>query len=712
MAKQADGSVVVRMGDTMVLVTVVADDRPSDRDFFPLFVEYREKFYSSGRIPGGFFKREGRPGDRETLSARLIDRPIRPLFTKGFMCETQIVAQPVSFDGENQPDVLSITGASAAMALSNVPFEAYVSGVRVSRVEGSFIANPTTEETENSDIDIVVAGTDDAVVMVEGSAQEVGEEDMLAAVNFGHGVIKELNDLQRKLVAEVGAPAKRTVEEPERIEELDVALIEAYTTRIKEALTVKPKMERQDAFSAIVKDAIARFEEQYPEKERYIHGVLEDIEKKEMRAMVLDGGVRVDGRGYADIRKITCEVGVLPRTHGSALFTRGETQSLVSTTLGTSRDEQMLDTIEGETWKRYMLHYNFPNLSVGEVGPFRGPGRREIGHGALAERSIRPMIPSKDDFPYTIRIVSEILESNGSSSMASVCGGSLALMDAGVPLPKPVAGIAMGLVVEDGKVAILSDILGAEDHLGDMDFKVTGTSDGITAFQLDTKIAGISEEIMMKALNQARDGRHHILGVMNETMSQARDDISPYAPKITQLTIPVDKIREVIGPGGKIIRGIQDETGASIEIEDDGTVRVFAVNSEAADAAVARVKEITAEPEVNAIYEGPVKSILPFGAFIEIMPGKDGLLHISEITHHRLERVEDELSIGDIVKVKVLEISDGKVRLSRRALLDPPAEGERDDRGGGDRGGRGGDRGPRGGGRGGDRGGDRKPRRR
>jgi polyribonucleotide nucleotidyltransferase len=707
MARQADGSVVVRMGDTMVLVTVVADDRPSDRDFFPLFVEYREKFYSSGRIPGGFFKREGRPGDRETLSARLIDRPLRPLFAKGFMCETQIVAQPVSFDGENQPDVLSITGASAALAISNVPFEAVVSGVRVGRVEGNFIANPTTEETEQSDIDIVVAGTDEAVVMVEGSAQEVGEEDMLAAVNFGHGVIQELNDLQRKLVEQVGAPEKRTVEEPARVEELDVALVEAFTTRVKEALTVKPKLERQDAFSAIVKDAIARFEEQYPEHERYIAGVLEDIEKKEMRSMVLDGGVRVDGRSYADIRSITCEVGVLPRTHGSALFTRGETQSLVSTTLGTSQDEQMMDTIEGESWKRYMLHYNFPNFSVGEVGPFRGPGRREIGHGALAERAIRPMIPSKDDFPYTVRIVSEILESNGSSSMASVCGGSLALMDAGVPVPKPVAGIAMGLVVEDGKVAILSDILGAEDHLGDMDFKVTGTAEGITAFQLDTKIAGISEEIMMKALNQARDGRHHILGIMNETIGQARDDISPHAPKITQLTVPVDKIRDIIGPGGKIIRGIQDETGASIEIEDDGTVRVFAVNSESADAAVDRVKEIIAEPEVDAIYEGPVKSILPFGAFIEIMPGKDGLLHISEITHHRLEKVEDELSIGDIVKVKVLEISnDGKVRLSRRVLLDPPPEGERDERD--DRGGRGGDRGRRGGGRGGDRG----PRRR
>jgi polyribonucleotide nucleotidyltransferase len=710
MAKQADGAVLVRMGDTMVLVTVVADTRPSDRDFFPLFVEYREKFYASGRIPGGFFKREGRPGERETLSARLIDRPIRPLFDKGFMCETQIVAQPMSFDGENQPDVLGITGASAALAISNIPFGEFVSGVRVGRVDGKFVANPKTEETENNDLDIVVAGTDDAVVMVEGGADEVSEEDMLAAVNFGHGVIKELNDLQRKLVEQVGRPVKREVEEPEKIEELDVALAEAYTTRIREALTVKQKLERQNAYSEIVKEAVARFEEQYPEKERYVAGVLGDIEKKEMRQLVLDKNVRVDGRSYTDVRPITCEVGVLPRTHGSALFTRGETQSLVSTTLGTSRDEQMMDTMEGESWKRYMLHYNFPNFSVGEVGPFRGPGRREIGHGALAERAIRPMIPSKDDFPYTIRIVSEILESNGSSSMASVCGGSLALMDAGVPVSKAVAGIAMGLVVEGGQTAILSDILGAEDHLGDMDFKVTGTEKGITAFQLDTKITGISEEIMMKALNQARDGRLHILDVMNQTITKHRDDISPYAPKITQLTIPVDKIRDVIGPGGKMVRAIQEETGASIEIEDDGTVRVFATDAESADAAVERIKEVTAEPEVGATYEGPVKSILPFGAFIEIMPGRDGLLHISEITHHRLEKVEDELAIGDMVKVKVLEINgDGKVRLSRRALLDPPPPGERDEQR--DRGDDRGDRRGRGGRGGGDRG-DRKPRRR
>jgi polyribonucleotide nucleotidyltransferase len=703
MAKQADGAVVVRSGDTMVLVTVVADSRPSDRDFFPLFVEYREKFYSSGRIPGGFFKREGRPGDRETLSARLIDRPIRPLFKKHFMYETQIVAQPVSFDGENQPDVLSITGASAALGLTDIPFEGVVSGVRVGRVDGNFVVNPGPSELEKSNIDIVVAGTDDAVVMVEGGADEVSEADMLAAVGFGHEMIRELNALQRELFEAVNAPQKRAVVEPERIEELDSALVDTYTSRIKDALRIKQKLKRQNALADIDKEAVEKYEEQYPERERYIKGVLGEIEKVEMRKMVLQEKTRVDGRGYSDIRPVTCETGVLPRAHGSALFTRGETQSLVSTTLGTSRDEQLLDTIEGESWKRYMLHYNFPNFSVGEVGPFRGPGRREIGHGALAERAIRPMIPTSDDFPYTIRLVSEILESNGSSSMASVCGGSLALMDAGVPVVKAVAGIAMGLVVEGDDTAVLSDILGAEDHLGDMDFKVTGTADGITAFQLDTKIAGISEEVMMNALHQAREGRLHILGIMNEAINSHRDNISPFAPKITQLTIPVDKIRDVIGPGGKIIRGIQADTGAEIEIEDSGTVRVFAVNAESADAAVKRIKELTAEPEINATYEGPVKSILPFGAFIEIMPGRDGLLHISEITHHRLEKVEDELAIGDIVKVKVLEINDGKVRLSRRALLDPPPEGERDDRDRKDRGDRGGP--PRG-----DRGGDRKNR--
>ncbi len=696
MAKQADGSVVVRMGDTMVLVCVVAAPNKTDRDFFPLTVEYREKFYASGRIPGGFFKREGRPGERETLTSRLIDRPIRPLFDKEFMCETQVIAQPVSYDGINAPDVISIVGASAALALSNIPFEDFVSGVRVGRVEGQLVVNPTAEQNEASDMDIVIAGTDTAVLMVEGGCTEVSEEEMLAAVRFGHEEIKKLNALQRELVAAVGAKEKRVVEKAERFADIDARVAKDFTGRIEQALTVAKKLDRQDALKAVHTEALAKYEAEFPEKGAYVGQVVDELEKKLMRNMILDKGKRLDGRGTTDIRPITSEVSVLPRAHGSALFTRGETQGLVVTTLGTTDDEQMLDTIDGESWKRYMLHYNFPAFSVGEVGRFGNPGRREIGHGALAERALRPLIPPKEEFPYTIRIVSEILESNGSSSMASVCGGSLALMDAGVPIKKPVAGIAMGLVIEDERVAVLSDILGAEDHLGDMDFKVTGTADGITAFQLDTKIAGISDAIMMKALNQAKAGRLHILNEMNKAISTSRADISPFAPKVTTIKIPVDKIREVIGPGGKVVKRIQEESGAKIEIEDDGTVRVIAVNTESADIALGRIKEITAEPEVGAIYEGEVRSIMPFGAFVQIMPGRDGLLHISEIAHRRLERVEDELQMGDIVKVKVLEVqNDGKVRLSRKILLEKPegyqeeerSERPRGDREGGHRGG-------------------------
>ncbi|HKW14250.1 MAG TPA: polyribonucleotide nucleotidyltransferase, partial [Candidatus Krumholzibacteria bacterium] len=668
MAKQADGAVVVRMGETMVLVAVVAAHQKTDRDFFPLTVEYREKFYASGRIPGGFFKREGRPGEREILTARLIDRPIRPLFDDNYMCETQVIVQPVSYDGINAPDVLGIVGASAALAVSDIPFDAFVSGVRVGRVDGQFVANPTSEQMEGSDMDVIIAGTDDAVLMVEGGCSEVSEEEMLASVRFGHEEIKKLNTLQRELVAAFGAKTKRTVEAPETFPDIDKKVNADFAGAIKKAFSISKKLDRQNALTKINEDALAKYATEFPEKESYIKGVLHDIEKKSMRAMILDEKIRLDGRGPADIRPITCEVGVLPRAHGSALFTRGETQALVVTTLGTSDDEQMLDTIDGESWKRYMLHYNFPSFSVGEVGRFGSPGRREIGHGALAERAIRPMIPPKDKFPYTVRIVSEILESNGSSSMASVCGGSLSLMDGGIPVEKAIAGIAMGLVIEDGKVEVLSDILGAEDHLGDMDFKVTGTKDGITAFQLDTKIAGISDAVMMKALHQAKLGRIHILHIMNETIAESRTDISPYAPKVTTITIPTDKIREIIGPGGKVVKRIQEESGAKIEIEDDGTVRVIAVNTESAEIALARIREITAEPEVGKTYEGEVRSILAFGAFVQILPGKDGLLHISEIAHRRLERVEEELKVGDIVKVKVLEVNgDGKIRLSRKA---------------------------------------------
>ena len=690
LAKQADGSVVLRQGDTVVLVTAVASRTLSDRSWLPLFVEYREKLYAAGRIPGGFFKREGRPGEKETLSARLIDRPIRPLFDKNFMYETQIVATVLSYDSENQPDVLGITGASAALAVSDIPFGDQISGVRVGKLDGELVLNPLASRMEESEMDIIVAGSDDAVIMVEGGADEVSEEEVLRAVNLAHEEIKRLNAVQRELVAAVGAKEKRPIPEPEVVEELDTAIAEKYTSRVKEAIRIPGKHDRADALAAIRDEAREEFAEAYPEKERYISNELEEIESRLLREMILNENVRADGRGPSDIRDITCDVSVLPRTHASALFTRGETQSLVAVTLGTSRDEQMLDTIEGENWKRYMLHYNFPSFSVGEVGPFRGPGRREIGHGVLAERALKTVLPSEDDFPYTIRIVSDILESNGSSSMATVCGGSLALMDAGVPILSPVAGIAMGLVIDGDRYAVLSDILGVEDHLGDMDFKVTGTSKGITAFQMDVKVAGITEDIMKQALEQARQGREYILGVMNQTISSARPDISPYAPKITMIKVAVDKIREIIGPGGKIIRAIQDESGATIEIEDDGTVKIAAISKESSDIALKRIEEIIAEPEIGAIYDGVVKSIVTFGAFVEILPGKDGLLHISEIEHRRIEKVEDVLQLGDSLKVKVIDINgDGKVRLSKKALEEAPPGGERrDNRGGREGGGR------------------------
>jgi polyribonucleotide nucleotidyltransferase len=669
MAKLADGAVLVRMGDTVVLVTVVCSRKSSPNDYLPLFVEYREKLYAAGRIPGGFFKREGRPGEKETLSARLIDRPIRPLFDQGFRNEVQIVAQVLSYDGENSPDVLSITGASAALAVSDVPFPEPISGVRIGRIDGQYVINPKIQDLEKSDIDIVVAGSDKAVIMVEGGASEVSEAEILQAVSTGHEAIQQLNNLQRQFVELVGAKKKRDYESAPVIEELNRAIEDKYLTAIKKALRIADKGERQDAFAVIHEEAVAAVIEDYPDHERYITGQIEEIEKREMRQMILEEKTRVDGRGWADIRPVTCEIGVLPRTHGSALFTRGETQSLVALTLGTTQDEQMLDTIEGESWKRYMLHYNFPPFSVGEVGFFRGPGRREIGHGALAERALKPLIPSEESFPYTIRLVSDILESNGSSSMATVCGGSLALMDAGVPIQKAVAGIAMGLVVEGNKVAILSDIMGLEDHLGDMDFKVTGTESGITAFQMDVKVAGITRDILSQALEQAKKGREHILAKMNDSIPKSRADISVFAPKITMIKVPVDKIRDIIGPGGKIIRGIQDESGATIEVEDDGTVKVAAVNTASSDIALKRIKELTVEPEIGQIYEGAVKSIVNFGAFIEILPGRDGLLHISEISQRRINKVEDVMKLGDIIRVKVIDINgDGKVRLSKKVL--------------------------------------------
>jgi polyribonucleotide nucleotidyltransferase len=672
MAKQADGSVLVGEEGTVVLVTAVASkDAPSDRGYFPLFTEYREKFYAAGKIPGGFFKREGRPGERETLSARLIDRPIRPLFPDGFMYEVQVACSVLSSDQQHQSDVLGVTGASLALALSDIPFGGLLSGVRVGYKEGRFIFNPTFEEVEEGNLDLVIAGSDDAIIMVEGGAKEVSESMLVEALEFGHERIKILNGYQREFLEGLPVPKKREVPEVVVDEQLREKLRGDYYAEIDRRCRVKGKLERDNSLNELVGQAVEKHgSEETPELEKQIKDLMHDIEREIVRKTILEEKVRTDGRKYDELRDISCEIAILPRTHGSALFTRGETQSLVVTTLGTSQDEQRIDDLEGESWKNYMLHYNFPPFSVGEVGFFRGPGRREIGHGALAERAIKPVIPEDEIFPYTIRVVSDILESNGSSSMATVCGGSLALMDAGVPVSKAVAGVAMGLVIEGDRHAVLTDILGLEDHLGDMDFKVTGTREGVTGFQMDVKVDGISRDIMEKALEQAHRARIQILDVMDGTISKPRDSISPYAPKIVQIKIPVDKIRDIIGPGGKMIRHIQETSGAKIDVEDDGTVCIAAVDQAAGDKALEMINALTEEPEVDKVYKGVVRSIMPFGAFVQILPGRDGLLHISEIDKKRTEKVEDVLNLGDEVEVKVIGIDkEGKIRLSRKVLL-------------------------------------------
>ena len=671
MAKQADGSVLVGQMGTVVLVTAVASkETESDRDYFPLFVEYREKFYAAGKIPGGFFKREGRPGEKETLGARLIDRPIRPMFPEGFRYEVQVACSVLSSDQEHQSDVLGITGASLALALSDIPFGAILSGVRIGYKDGGFIVNPTFSEVDEGGLDLVIAGTDEAIIMVEGGAGEISEAQLVEALEFGHENIRSMNAFQREFLAECTCPRKRSFSPPEKNEELGRRIRGDYLGEVKTRTRVKGKLIRARALSELQGEALERYAEEFPEAEAKIKEILHEIEREVVRSLILEEKIRTDGRRFDELRDVSCEVGVLPRTHGSALFTRGETQSLVVTTLGTSSDEQRIDDLEGESWKNYMLHYNFPPFSVGEVGFFRGPGRREIGHGALAERAIKPLIPVDEVFPYTIRVVSDILESNGSSSMATVCGGSLALMDAGVPIPKAVAGVAMGLVMENGSYAVLTDILGLEDHLGDMDFKVTGTCDGITAFQMDVKVHGISKQILEQALEQARRARLEILDVMNKTIAKPREELSPYAPKIVQIKIPIDKIREVIGPGGKMIRHIQDETGAKIDIEDDGTVTIAAVDQEGGKKALEMIEEITAEPEIDKVYSGTVRSIVNFGAFVEILPGQDGLLHISEIDKRRVNKVEDVLKLGQKIDVKVIGIDrEGKIRLSRKVLL-------------------------------------------
>jgi polyribonucleotide nucleotidyltransferase len=692
MAKLAGGSAVVQLGGTMVLVAASAAKTASPgRDFVPLTVDYRERTYAAGRIPGGFFKREGRPTEKEVLSSRLIDRPIRPLFSKAFPFETQIMATVMSSDQENDADVLALVGASAAMNLSDIPFPEPIAAVRVGRIEGGFVANPTFAQLDESDIDMVVAGTADNIIMVEGGTREIPEADLIAALEFAHGLIRSLVDIQRQLVQMAGKP-KRPIVQPPDLTELRQVLEQEYRDRLRQAIRIPGKEARQEEVDRITHEAVGTHRERFAEHEAYIGKILHELERDELRAMVLDQGVRADGRGVNDIRKVTVEVGVLPRTHGSCLFTRGETQALAVCTLGTKSDEQRIEELEGQSWKSYMLHYNFPPFSVGEVRPIRGPGRREIGHGALAERAVEPVIPADTAFPYTIRLVSDILESNGSSSMATVCGSAMALMDAGVPIKAPVAGIAMGLIKEGSKIAVLTDILGVEDHLGDMDFKVTGTRDGITAFQMDTKIGGISFDVMRDALERARQGRMHILDIMAQALPAPRQEMSPFAPRIFIMHIHPDKIREVIGPGGKIIKKITEETGAQIDIEDSGEVRIAAVNREGGRRAEELIRNITEDPEVGRVYQGKVRSVVTFGAFVEIVPGRDGLLHISEIDHHRVARTEDVLNVGDLVMVKVIGVDrDGKIRLSRKALL-PEPEGAAAGGGGG---GGGGDRGDR-----------------
>ena len=676
MAKQADGSVTVRYGDTMVLVTAVAADEPREGiDFFPLTVEYREQAYAAGRIPGGFFKREGRPRDKEILSARLIDRPIRPLFPHDFRNEVQVVCYVISADQENDADILGVVGASTALAISDIPFHGPIAAVRVGHLEGRYLVNPTFQELERSRMDVVVCGSKESITMIEAGAREVSEEEIAGAIEFAHGYIKQIIALQEELVAQCGKP-KRPVAPIVIDQGLRDKVRSLALERIREANVLPKKEHRQEAIKRIIEETDQALSPEYPEQKKTIQLLVEEIQSQDLRKRILEEGRRADGRGLTDIRPITCELGLLPRTHGSALFTRGETQSLAVVTLGTGEDEQLMEELEGEYYKTYMLHYNFPPFSVGEVKPIRGPGRREIGHGALAERAVAPMIPAEDIFPYTIRVVSDILESNGSSSMASVCSASLALMDAGVPIKAPVAGIAMGLVMEDGKTAILSDIMGLEDHLGDMDFKVAGSRAGITALQLDIKVQGLTQEILKKALAQAHEGRMLILDIMQQAIAKPRAELSEYAPRILSLMIPPDKIGMVIGPGGKTIRALQDEFKCKIDVDEDnsGRIRVASVGLEGvagAQACVERIKAMTAEPEIGRIYEARVVKIMNFGAFCEFLPGQEGLVHISELDKKRVNKVEDVVKEGDRIMVKVIGIEPdtGKVKLSRKQAL-------------------------------------------
>ncbi len=669
-ARQAGGAVLVQFGETVVLVTATASRSAREGiDFFPLTCDYVEKTFAAGKIPGGFFKREGRQAEKEILTSRLIDRPARPLFPKGFRCETQVIATVLSHDRENDPDMISILGASAALTLSDIPWNGPIAAVRVGRVGGQLVVNPTTTQLEDSDLNLIVAASRDAIVMVEGGARMLPEAELLEALFAAHAAAQPLIDMQEELRRAAGKP-KREVAQAAHDAALEAAVQEAALPKLRAALAKSGKAERYAALDDVHDELAAALGGDDPLRQKAVGDLVDKAKKQVVREAIVREGRRVDGRGPADVRPITCEVEVLPRTHGSALFTRGETQALVVTTLGTSSDEQKIDALIGEHYKKFMLHYNFPPFSTGETKFLRGPGRREIGHGVLAERALRPVLPDEGDFPYTIRIVSEVLESNGSSSMATVCGGSLSLMQAGVPTRGAVAGVAMGLIKEGDDVAVLSDILGDEDHLGDMDFKVAGTRDGVTAVQMDIKIGGVTRAIMEKALGQAREARLHILDRMDEALAAPRPELSTHAPRIVTLRIKTDRIRDLIGPGGKTIRGIVEETGCKIDVEDDGTVLVASSDGVSMQRAIDRIRGLTAEAEVGKIYRGTVRRVVDFGAFVEIMPGTDGLVHISQLANERVRQVTDVVREGDVIDVKVLEVDkSGKIRLSRKEAL-------------------------------------------
>ena len=670
LAKQAAGSIVIKSGETVVLVTAVAakENKP-ELGFLPLTIEYQEKLASVGRIPGNYFRREiGRPSDHEVLTCRIIDRPMRPLFADGYFSETQVIATVLSADTQNEPDVLALTGASCALTLSDIPFQGPVAGARVGYIDGDYVINPTVAELTRSSMNMVVACTRNAVVMVEGQTDNLGEEEVLAAIFYAHAQVQPLIDLQEELQATHGK-TKRVVEPVEVNEALLARVKEIAAAGMTEVVTTADKMTRGALYDRL-KDKVITALDVDGERSREIADLLSSYKKSVMRGNIVDEEKRIDGRSFDQVRPITCEVGYLPRTHGSALFTRGETQALVTATLGSERDQQRVETLGGEENNRFMLHYNFPPFCVGEVRMLRGPSRRDVGHGTLAMRGLSAVLPSEEDFPYSVRVVSEVLESNGSSSMATVCGGSMAMMDAGIPIKEPVSGIAMGLIKEDDKVVILSDILGDEDHLGDMDFKVVGTQDGITSLQMDIKIDGVDRDIMAQALEQAKAGRLHILSEMQSGISEAREEVSEYAPKYLVHRINPDKIRDIIGPGGKIIKELSAEYDAKIEVDDDGLVKIFTQDGSKAEELIEKVKELTAEVEIGKVYEGLVKSIKDFGAFVEILPGTDGLVHISELDTKRVAKVTDVLNEGDKVEVKVLDVDNrGRIRLSRKALL-------------------------------------------